>query len=104
MGVVAQHWTDENGDNTGGQAYGPGFAIAWQRGPLGRGEGRKEPNGAFITDVLGAVADRLSHHQATKFACTENAEALAKVREAIAILDARTQAREARGVEGTSAV
>lgn len=104
MGITSQHWTDEDGNNTGGGAYGPGFAIHWQRGPLGRGEGRKEPNGAFITDVLAACADRLQHHQTTKYACASNAEALAHIGKAIAALDARTADRESRGVEGTSEV
>lgn len=61
-------------------------------------------NGISGEALLAIVADRLEGFQGTEFACKENAAALAKVREALEILDRRTRARIERGVEGTTAV
>ena len=85
----------------GGTATGRGFAIVWQDGPLGRGEKRKEPNGAFVEDIIVVARDRLSFYQDTKFVCVENAQALERLNEALTILQSRTMDRMARGVEGT---
>lgn len=100
-GFFKEHWLDENGDPAGGTTSGRGFTVSWQNGPLGRGEGRKEPNGAFVEDVLDAVIDRIEFYQQSRFACQENKDALDSLREAATFLDRRTKAREARGVEGT---
>ena len=92
---------DDNGLPTGGAVIGTGIAIEWQNGPLGRDADRKEPNGAFVEDVLRAVIDRIKFYQGTKFNCRENAIALTNCETALLWLEARTREREARGVEGT---
>ena len=102
-GITEKHFSDTQGRPEGGHAFGTGFAIAWQRGPLGRGADRLPPNGAFVEDVLAAVIGRIEFYQRSEFACDENARALEALREAADRLDARTSAREARGVEGTHA-
>ena len=100
-GIKSEHWLDENGKPAGGATFGNGFAISWQNGPLGRGNERREPNGAFVEDVIEAARDRLAFYQSGEFACDENQQALDHLNEALEILDARTRQREARGVEGT---
>ena len=95
---------DENGNPAGGYAKGVGMEINWQNGPLGRGDGRKSPNGAFVETVLAAVTQRIEFYQTAqnkRFACRENAIAITKIEEALMWLDSRTKAREARLVEGT---
>lgn len=101
VGFKAHHFKDDKGHPAGGHTYGNGFAIAWQQGPLGRGEDRKEPNGAFVEDIIHAAADRIAFYETSEFACTENRAALMHLSEALEILDNRTKNREARGVEGT---
>lgn len=106
---------DQNGNPTGGYAYGLGLMIDWQRGPLGRhtkdckpgshgvGCTRAEPNGAFVETVISAARQRLEFYQAAsngKFACEENATAIAKLGEALEVLNNRTRNREERQVEG----
>ena len=99
----SEHWTDSNGNPAGGVATGRGFTISWQIGPLGRGSERREPNGALVEDIIAAAANRIRFYQTTRFACEENAEALEFLDSALTALHARTQDREARGVEGTHA-
>lgn len=89
---------------TGGVTTGKGFTISWQNGPLGRGTERREPNGAFVEDVIAAAADRLEHYQNSKFKCSENEEALRHLHLALEALNFRTKHREARQVEGTHTV
>lgn len=103
QGISQVHFHDDQGRPDGGHSFGVGFAIAWQRGPLGRGAERKPPNGAFVEDVIDAVIGRIEFYQASEFACAENAEALEALKAAAAWLDSRTKAREARAVEGTHA-
>ena len=116
-GFRSEHWNDANGNPEGGITFGTGFAIGWQHGPLGRhapdcdlihaqcspGCTRREPNGAFIEDVIAAAADRLRYYQASRFACDRNARALVHLEAALAELNSRTADREARKVEGTHA-
>jgi len=102
--VTSNHFNDADGNPAGGATYGTGFAIAWQNGPLGRGEHREEPNGAFVEDIIGAAIDRLQHYQASKFACEPNATAIIMLEDALGNLRRRTAEREARSVEGTHAV
>ena len=102
-GITSEHWDDANGNPCGGNTFGNGFAIGWQHGPLGRGAERKEPNGAFVEDVIAAAIDRLEYYQRGKFASDFNREALGHLREAAGILHARTSDREKRSVEGTHA-
>lgn len=98
--ITNNNFFDENGNPAGGTVHGTGFCIAWQNGPLGRGPERKEPNGAFVEDVIAAAESRLLFYQGTKFACSENASAITHLRAAIEILNVRTKDRERRGVEG----
>lgn len=100
-GISATHWTDSNGNPAGGVTQGTGFTISWQNGPLGRGDERREPNGAFVETVIKAAIDRLDFYQGSKFNCERNANALRKLHEALAELENRTAEREQRGVEGT---
>ena len=104
QGHYEDHWNDTNGNPAGGVSTGKGFTISWQNGPLGRGNDRREPNGAFVEDVIQAVIGRIQFYQASKFHSPDNAEALGYLRQAAEALDRRTQKREARGVEGTHAV
>ena len=103
QGFFSEHWTDANGNPNGGTASGRGFTISWQNGPLGRDTERKEPNGAFVEDVLAAVIDRITFYQNGRFACPENAQALEDLKCAALALDLRTQRREAANIEGTHA-
>jgi hypothetical protein len=100
-GIKAEHFSNASGNPAGGTTFGNGFAIGWQNGPLGRGPERKEPNGAFVEDVIEAAANRLRYYQSSRFACPANARALAHLELALEELDARTTEREARAVEGT---
>lgn len=102
--ISSTNTVDASGNPTGGHVRGNGLAINWQDGPLGRGEERDEPNGAFVEDVIAAAIQRIEFYQSAanrKFACRENALAITKLEEALHWLDARTRAREARAVEGT---
>lgn len=103
QGFFSEQWLDGNKNPAGGVSSGRGFTISWQNGPLGRDNERKEPNGAFVEDVLAAVADRLEFYQRSKFNCADNAEALEHIYKAAECLDRRTKEREARKVEGTHA-
>lgn len=100
---VYQNISDADGNPLGGDFKGIGIDIEWQRGPLGRGPERKEPNGAFVETVIAAAKQRIEYYQKTKFTCRENALAITKLEEALMWLDKRTRDREDRGVEGTHA-
>lgn len=97
----ASNELDSNGNPAGGLVLGTGLNIKWQNGPLGRGAERLEPNGAFVETVIAAALQRIEHYQTSKFKCRENALAITKLEEALHWLNARTQKRESRGVEGT---
>jgi hypothetical protein len=99
--LIQQHFTDTDGNPTGGTTAGTGIGISWQNGPLGRGEDRKEPNGAFVEEVVEAAIGRLAFYQSSKFSCRENAVALTHLETALLWLQKRTQDREERQVEGT---
>ena len=100
QGFFGEHWLD-NGKPAGGVSTGRGFTISWQNGPLGRGNDRREPNGAFVEDIIAAAIERIEFYQASGFACVENTDALEGLRLAAKRLDDRTKDREARAVEGT---
>lgn len=102
--IQFKHLTDEQGNPVGGYSHGCGFTITWQAGPLGRGEHRKEPNGAFVEDIIAAAANRLQYYQNSKFASTYNRDALLALQAALTSLKERTEEREHREVEGTHAV
>lgn len=91
----------KDGKPTGGTVKGVGLEIKWQNGPLGRGENRKKPNGAFVETVIAAAKQRLEFYQDNGFDCSENASAIQNLETALAVLDRRTQQRERAGVEGT---
>ncbi len=98
------HDIDNDGNPAGGQTRAVGLAVIWQNGPLGRGEERQEPNGAFVETVIQAAINRIEFYQKTnngKFACRENVIALTHLETAILWLEKRTRDREARAVEGT---
>ena len=99
--LFIENLNDENGNPAGGSVTGTGISINWQNGPLGRGDDRQEPNGAFVEGVIQAAISRLEYFQASRFSCHENAAALGHLRLALASLELRTKLREERGVEGT---
>ena len=106
IGFHAKNTVDENGNPTGGVVVGTGVTIAWQDGPLGRpgAEDRKEPNGAFVEDVIDAAKQRLEFFENAsggRFACEENADAIALLEQALMRLDDRTSRRTDAGTEGT---
>lgn len=96
---TSNHWTTADGIADGGNAYGVGFCITFQRGAILNSDGsRSEQTGAFMEDVLGAVADRLRHHQSWQFACEENAQAIKYIESAIECLQRRlTRVRQNDG-------
>lgn len=98
---TGNHFSDAEGRPTGGTSYGPGFAIGWQNGPLGRGTERIEQNGAFVETIIAAAQDRLSYYQDSPFNCEENARAITHLSSALQALNERTARREEAGVEGT---
>lgn len=100
----AENHVDSDGNPTGGTVFATGIQIDWQDGPLGRGEDRREPNGAFVETVIAAAKQRIEFYNEAgggKFRCRENSLAITKLEEALHWLDHRTKAREERGVEGT---
>lgn len=101
---TVENENDPDGNPYGGFVRGKGINIDWQQGPLGRGEDRKEPNGAFVETVISAALQRIEYYQSTQFKCRENAIAITKLEEALHWLEARTRNREKRQVEGTHTV
>lgn len=102
--ITAENYDDDNGNPAGGFVEGVGLLITWQDGPLGRGNERIAPNGAFVETVIAAVVQRIEYYQRSKFNSSENADALMHLYAALAELNMRTKRREARAVEGTHAV
>lgn len=99
-----QNNVDSDGNPAGGYVVGTGITIVWQNGPLGRGEQRRAPNGAFVEDVIIAALERLEAYQRSPFKCQANADAIGHLGLALEALDNRTKDREARSVEGTHEV
>lgn len=100
--LISTHLVDGDGNPSGGTASAVGLYITWQDGPLGRGEERKKPNGAFVETVICAALGRIQWYQEDqRFRCRENALAITKLEEALHWLEARTARREAAGTEGT---
>lgn len=94
---------DDDGNPTGGSVRGTGISIDWQDGPLGRGDDRQEPNGAFVEGVIEAARQRIAFYNESKFRCRENSLAITKLEEALHWLNSRTARRESEGTEGTHA-
>ena len=101
--IRSTHWNDADGNPAGGSTFGNGFAVSWQNGPLGCGADRREPNGAFVEDLVAAAIDRLEFYQKGRFNCGANNTALTYLKSALDSLEARTKDRETRAVEGTHA-
>ena len=106
--ITENHYKDRQGNPAGGMTAGRGIHITWQDGPLQVDGERREPNGAFVEDVIRAALGRLRFYQTEgipggqgRFACRENALAITKLEEALHWLQHRTADRESRGVEGT---
>jgi hypothetical protein len=99
--IHERHTTDGEGNPAGGLTTGTGIRIYWQDGPLGRDGGRKDPNGAFVEDVIAAALGRLRFYQRSAFNCSENENAIAALDKALDWLNDRTLRREAAGTEGT---
>lgn len=99
-----ENHVDEAGNPNGGVVLGDGLRINWQQGPLGRGDDRVKPNGAFVETVISAAKQRIEFYQEAfdgKFACEENQYAIDALNVALGVLEERTKKREARQVEGT---
>lgn len=92
---------DAEGRPAGGYVEAIGLRIDWQDGPLGRGEDRIEPNGAFVETVIAAALQRIEFYNEGQFRCRENSLAITKLEEALHWLHHRTARREAANVEGT---
>ncbi len=99
--IKVENKTDNDGNPAGGSIKGVGIEIKWQKGQLGRGEDRKEPNGAFVETVIQAAIARIEYYQSTKFNCWENKQAIGHLELALKQLEVRTAGREEREVEGT---
>lgn len=99
--IESEHYTNPDGNPAGGHTVARGIDIHWQNGPLGRGEDRQFPNGAFVEGVIAAAIDRLEFYQRGRFVCVQNASALYHLKAALQLLEQRTAERETRGVEGT---
>lgn len=97
----AENLVDDQGRPAGGYVEATGLRIDWQNGPLGRGDDRIEPNGAFVETVIAAALQRIEHYNEGQFRCRENSLAATKLEEALHWLNARTQRRETEGTEGT---
>lgn len=89
--------TLKDGKPFGGFAKSVGLNITWQEGPLAV----DEPNGAFVETVLQIAKERLEFFQKSPFECTENAEAIDAISEALYFLNKRTSRRIREGKEGT---
>lgn len=99
--VALMNNRDEKGNPAGGHANGLGIDIHWQDEPLRKDGTVREPNGAFVEDVLGICVERLRFYQESRFKCRQNALAITKLEEALHWLEDRTRERKRRGVEGT---
>lgn len=99
--IESLHRNTVDGNPAGGYCVSEGLTIKWQDGPLGRGEERTEPNGAFVETVVFAAIDRLVYFQDSRHHCLANAIAIGHLRAALEVLKERTRDREDRGVEGT---
>lgn len=97
----SDHRLDGAGNPAGGKTISTGLTIEWQNGPLGRGEERVPPNGAFVETVIAAALDRLMFYQRGKYWSKYNEQAIFNLEAALKALNDRTIDREGRGVEGT---
>ena len=103
QGFKQEHWLDIDDNPAGGVSDGTGFTVSWQNGPLGKPDesDRRQPNGAFVEDVIDAVIGRLQFYQDSQFECIENELAIKLLKSANDVLDSRTKRRVKAGVEGS---
>lgn len=95
-GGASHHYTVNVDSGQTGWSLG----IHFQKGPV------KEAGINGVTDeaLFAILIDRLQGFQKGPYSCRENAVALTHLETALLWLQHRTRARQARGVEGTSAV
>ena len=97
----AHHVYRISGFSEEGMPEGSGYiTLSFQNGPINE----VGLNGVTQEALLAVVADRLQSFQNGPYACEENRQAFEHVIGAMNALKARTQARMARGVEGTNKV
>jgi hypothetical protein len=100
--VKSKHYTNDDGNPSGGYVEAIGLSIRWQNGPMKDAEGDAlKQNGAFVEDVILAALDRLRYFQSTRFRTVHNNLAIIALESAVQHLKMRTKDREERGVEGT---
>lgn len=100
--IEGYHRTDlQTNAPAGGVVSGTGFSVNWQDGPLMMGGVRRDPNGAFVEDLIKVSINRIQFYQDSRFSCRENAIAITKLEEALHRLHDRTERRTEEGVEGT---
>jgi hypothetical protein len=102
-GGACHHYQIINNDAPATETAGPGEILAdftFQNGPI------KEvgTNGITHESLLEILIDRLRGFQSGPYKCQENLGALNHLLYAQAVLKSRTEARLARGVEGTHTV
>jgi hypothetical protein len=97
----ASHHFVEGINPSGGNTFGTGFAIGWQRGLRGNIGDRLPQDGAIVEDVISAAKERLEYFQRTRFHCQETAEAIFHLERALDALAERTERRTEEGTEGT---
>jgi len=102
--MIEQYHNLIDGKPSGGTTFGPGFAIGWQNGPLGREPNKLPQNGAFVSDIIEAAKGRLEHFQTTQFANEANKLAISHLNLALMALAQRANERDSRGVLGTHTV
>jgi hypothetical protein len=78
-GFTSHHFSSD-GKNDGGQTYGRGFVIVWERDIDG------EVTGATPRSILNVCCFHIQCYQNTAFSCEENVEAIALLSEAIRLL------------------
>lgn len=85
---------EKDGRPDGGVAYGPGYTITWQRGPLLWGR-----NGALLLDIVDVIINQINDFQVQfpDFACEENESALLYLQH---VREALVQRRDRRLSEG----
>jgi hypothetical protein len=79
-GITQEHYLDSDGagNPAGGFSAGTGIQIEWQNGPLAVDGERREPNGAFVEDVIAAAIGWIEFYQSTRFHSLHNAVALGR--------------------------
>lgn len=95
---------DNEGNPAGGYAKATGIDINFQNGPLGLGDKRVEPNGAFVDTLIEISIRRLHFYQTSKFRSRYNDDAIYHLNAALTILEERTKERERKNIEGTNIV